>query len=895
MAGEFPDSEEEGLAQASLAQAGDALHGRRPDIPAGFVVHLYEHAVPEDVVRYDPVELAALAERAFDFLSVRTPGTPKVRCETVRLHERGEHKQVTVVEVVNDDMPFLVDSVMGELAERKLEVYLAAHPVFGVRREGDKLVAAGGADAPNHARESFIHVHIETVTDPAVCAELSRALELVLKEVRLAVQDWRPMLERVNAIVAGIKTNPPPLPVDEIAEAIQFLQWLAADNFTFLGVRNYLFDGHELVPDYDSALGIMRNRDLLVLKRGDEHLEFTPEIMAFLMEPRPLIIAKANIHARVHRRAYLDYIGVKHFDADGNLLGEQRFVGLFTSTAYTRSAHGIPYLRRKLASIERRAGFAANSHSGKALANVLEHYPRDELFQVDEDTLYRFAMTILHLDEHPRVRVLARRDRFDRFVSVLVYAPRDRYGSAVRVKIGAYLAQAFIGRVSAFYPFFPEGPLVRVHFIIGRSGGPTPEVARATLEREIETIIRTWTDGLHESLELSHPPETARALFKCYCGAFSEGFHEAYPPAVAAVDVETMEGLSAERPLGVDFRHRQEEDQRTAGLKVWSLERPLPLSERVPVLENMGFKVVDERTYHIAPQGGRSIWFHDMLLERSDGEAIDLQATQGPLEATFLMVMRGAAENDGYNALTLVGGMTWRDVALIRTLSRYLRQVRLPFSQDYMWTTLDQTRRDSPRDRRFVPRALRPACRSRKKPRRHAAGNRCAHRGGAAGGRKPGRRPHPASLPQCGAVGDAHKFLSGRRRRAAKAADRRQVRERQAHHHAAAAPALRDLRLFAAGGRHPSAFRQSRARRYPLVRPAAGLPHRGSWAGEGAAGQERGDRAGRRQGRLRAQADAERRSPRRGAGRRRRHLQAIHLDAARPHRQYRCRRRRRAA
>ena len=307
------------------------------------------------------------------------------------------------------------------------------------------------------------------------------------------------MLERVNAIVADIKTNPPPLPVDEIAEAIQFLQWLAADNFTFLGVRNYLFDGHELVPDYDSALGIMRDRDLRVLKRGDEHLEFTPEIMAFLKEPRPLIIAKANIHARVHRRAYLDYIGVKHFDAGGNLLGEQRFVGLFTSTAYTRSAHGIPYLRRKLAAIERRAGFAANSHSGKALANVLEHYPRDELFQVDEDTLYRFVMTILHLDEHPRVRVLARRDRFDRFVSVLVYAPRDRYDSAVRAKIGAYLAQAFIGRVSAFYPFFPEGPLVRVHFIIGRSGGPTPEVPRATLEREIEAIVRTWTDGLARS------------------------------------------------------------------------------------------------------------------------------------------------------------------------------------------------------------------------------------------------------------------------------------------------------------------------------------------------------------------------------------------------------------
>ena len=688
MAGDLPGSDEETLAHATMAEAGEVLHGRRQEIPAGFVAQLYQRTVPEDVVRYDAIELAALAERAFDFIATRAPGTPKIRCETVRLHEAGEHKLVTVVEVVNDDMPFLVDSVMGELAESKHEIRLAAHPVLRIRRDGDKLTGVADADAPHHTRESFIHVHIETISDPTACASIENALASVLTEVRMAVEDWRPMLERVNAIVADLKTNPPPLPVDEIAEAVQFLQWLAADNFTFLGARNYTVDGNELKPDYDSALGIMRKRDLRVLKRGDEHLEYTPEIMAFLKEPRPMIIAKANIHARVHRRAYLDYIGIKHFDTDGNLIGEQRFVGLFTSTAYTRSAHGIPYLRRKLAAVERRAGFAANSHSGKALANVLEHYPRDELFQVDEDTLYRFVMTILHLDEHPRVRVLARGDRFDRFVSVLVYVPRDRYDSDIRARIGAYLAQAFIGRVSAFYPFFPEGPLVRVHFIIGRSDGSTPQVPRATLEREVEAIVRTWSDGLRDALGLAHSPEAARDLFLRYREAFSEGFHEGYPPAVAARDVEMIEGLTAERPLGVDFHHRHEEDQRTAGLKVWSFKEPLPLSARVPVLENMGFKVVDERTYYVAPQGHESVWFHDMLLERSDGEAIDLQATQRPLESAFLMVMRGQAENDGYNALTLMGGLQWRDVALIRALSRYLRQIRVPFSQDYMWTTL---------------------------------------------------------------------------------------------------------------------------------------------------------------------------------------------------------------
>jgi len=689
MAAENPASEHENAAGAVIDAAGAALAARHNDIAPDFVAQLYAHVVPEDVLCYAAADLSALAERAFDFTSERAPGAPKIRCETVALKESGERRAVSVVEIVNDDMPFLVDSVIGEIAERRLNVQLVAHPVFGVKRDGDKLKALGTPTAAG-ARESFIHIHLEPIAEEAARADLVRALQAVLTEVRLAVQDWRAMLDRANGIVDDLKTNPPPLPVDEIAEAIQFLQWLLADNFTFLGVRNYAFDGNTLAPQFDDALGIMRSPDLRVLKRGDELLEFTPEIMAFLKEPRLLIIAKANIHARVHRRVYLDYIGIKRFDASGNLVGEQRIVGLFTSTAYTRTAHSIPYLRRKIAGVEQRAGFDPGSHSGKALTNVLEHYPRDELFQVDDDSLLHFALAILQLDERPRVRVLARRDRFDRFVSVLVYVPRDRYDSDIRARIGDYLSRAFIGHISTFYPFFPEGPLVRVHFIVGRTGGKVPAVDGATLEREVEAIVRSWTDGLADALALVNPPDKARELFTRYRDAFSIGFQESYVPAVAAGDIRVVESLSEQRPLGVDFHHRLEEEQRAVGLKVWSLNRPLPLSERVPVLENMGFRVVDERTYHVTPKddGTGDAWFHDMLLERADGGMIDLDAGKARLEAAFLMIMRGGAENDGYNALTLAGGLAWRDVALIRTLSRYLRQVRVPFSQDYMWATL---------------------------------------------------------------------------------------------------------------------------------------------------------------------------------------------------------------
>ncbi|HEY1503809.1 MAG TPA: NAD-glutamate dehydrogenase domain-containing protein, partial [Stellaceae bacterium] len=688
-----PADDRDATASRTIERAAAELSGKQRSIPGDFLEQLFGRAVPEDVVHYGTSDLAMLGERAWNFLSERKAGEAKIRFDIVPLAASGDRKAISVLEIANDDMPFLFDSVMGELSERRLPVRLTAHPVLGVKRDANgRLLTLGAADAD--ARESFIHVHIDPIENDAQRAEIVAALQTMLNEVRLAVEDWRPMRERVNEVITELTTTPPPLPVAEIAETIEFLRWLLADNFTFIGVRNYVFDGHDLQPDSRSGLGIMRSPDVRVLRRGQELLEITPEIMAFLKEPRPLIVAKANIHARVHRRVYLDYIGIKRFDDKGNLAGEFRIIGLFTSTAYTRSAHGIPYLRRKIANVEARAGFDPKSHFGKALANVLEHYPRDELFQIDEDTLYQFSVAIMQLDERPRVRVLARRDRFDRFVSIMVFVPRERYDSAIRLKIGEYLANAFLGRVSAFYPYFPEGPLVRVHYIIGRSGGATPAVERVTLEDAVADIIRTWTDGLSDALRLVYPPDKAHELFLRYRDAFTPGFQTVFSPVVTVGDIRIIESLNAERPLGVDFHHRHEENQREVGLKILSLARPLPLSERVPVLENMGFRVVDERTSHIEPKSApgqdesKGVWFHDMLLERRDGGAIELDKGKARLEAAFLMVMRGAAENDGYNALTLAGGLGWRDVALIRALSRYLRQIRVPYSQDYMWTTL---------------------------------------------------------------------------------------------------------------------------------------------------------------------------------------------------------------
>src|SRR3954452_3896075 len=568
-------SDEDPVVGRLIEQAQIIVKSVRGDVPDSFLPLMFAGVPAEDLVRYESRELAELAESAWQFLQQRKPGPPKIRFES-RPGPMGAERvrSVSIIEMINNDMPFLLDSVMAELTQQNVDVRLVLHPIFTVERDQTGALIGFRGDGPAVGaarRESFIHIHVERIEDKARQAQIMEAIGAVLADVRVCVQDWRPMMSRVGEVIAGIKNNPPPLPVEEIAEATQFLEWLVANNFTFLGVRDYALTaaGDKYEPIFESGLGILRAPDVRVLRRGDELVSITPEVMAFLKEPKALIITKANVYSRVHRRVTMDYIGVKRFSMDGRLIGEFRIVGLFTSTAYTRATRSIPYLRRKVDNLMRRSGFDPDGHSGKAFAAVLENYSRDELFQIDEDTLYQFVLAIMHLDERPRVRVLARRDRFDLFVSILVFVPRERFESSVRIAIGSYLAGVYNGKVAAFFPFFPEGPLVRVHFIIARSGGETPNPERATLEQAVEALVRTWTDGLAEALTLVHDSAKAQQLVRRYRDAFPVAYRDSYPATTAVADIRLIETLSPIRPLGADFYVRRDGDQAGAGLKVW--------------------------------------------------------------------------------------------------------------------------------------------------------------------------------------------------------------------------------------------------------------------------------------------------------------------------------------
>ncbi len=659
-----------------------------------FIAALYAGATKDELEQYERAELAEVGMAASKFHTSYKVGKGKIRISSPDVTARsdfGLEEPVSVIEVLNENMPFLVDSIMGELQERSYRIHLVLHPILETKRSGAGTYSKAASVVP--VRESFIHIHVDRIESDDERKDLKDSLEKILTDVRVVVADWRRMMGRLDNAVDAFQTSPPPIPVDEIAEGLHFLRWLIEANFTFLGMREYSFDPEKpesrFRPVKGTGLGILRDPDLKVLRRGSDLVSFTPELREFLMQPVPLIVTKANVRSLVHRRTHMDYIGVKLFTEDGKLSGELRIVGLFTSTAYTRSTRNIPYLRRKVDYVLRATGYDEESHTGKALQNILEQYPRDELFQIEPDILARFALAVQHLNEHPRIRVLARVDKFDRFVSVLVFVPKDRFTTEVQEEVGQYLATKFDGRVSAFYPTFPDGMLARVHFIIGRYRGETPRPEQARLEADIANIVRNWDDRLHAALASGAELSKLDELRSRFSGAFSGAYQEAFGADQAVSDIAVMEEIAGSTNIAVDFLNQNPDGDAKPGLKLFSPDTPIALSERVPMLENMGFNVISERSYQINPHERGHVSLHEMVLDVADGGAIDL-AKSGPLlEDCFKAIWAGKAENDGYIGLVLRAGLSWRQVSIIQAYSRYLRQARIPFSQDYMWTTLN--------------------------------------------------------------------------------------------------------------------------------------------------------------------------------------------------------------
>lgn len=660
-----------------------------------FVQNLFTHGNAEDLAQYDPEDLSQMASTIWKRLESRHAHTHQIRISNPDIKARSEYgapTALTAIEIINDDMPFLFDSIMGELNGRGLNIRMVLHPIFTTTRDSKGLRAKN--DSGNPLRESVILIHVDQIRSEAERAALTDALDAVLKAVRVTVSDWHAMIDRIRDAIKTFRTTPPPLPPERITETIHFLEWLINDNFTLIGTRQYRFDGtskekkQTLIPE--SSLGILRDPSVKVLRRGQKLVTITPELSEFLAQPAPLIITKANTRSLVHRRAHLDYIGLKLFSKDGELESELRIIGLFTSTAYTKSARVIPYLKHKVDTVLQQTGFEPSTHFGKTLIDVLETYPRDELFQIDQQLLTEFALTIMQLHEHPRLRVLVRIDKFDRFASIIVFVPRDCFSTDTSKKIGDYLARSYDGRVSAVHPAFLTGVLVRVHYIIGRSDeGRAPLIQTHQLETDIIELIRGWKDKLLAALAYSTETQPAHHLQQKYANAFSPAYQDLFDASTALDDIRIIEHLNDKERLAVAFMDCADENGNRVSFKLYSLGSPIALSDRVPILENMGFRVIDERSYFVHPEKSATVYLHDMTLTSQNMKG-DLARIEPLLANCFKAVWHGDAEDDGYNGLTLRAELHWYDVTVLRAYSRYLRQILVPYSQDYMWATLNK-------------------------------------------------------------------------------------------------------------------------------------------------------------------------------------------------------------
>ena len=718
-----------GLIDAVVGHIHDRREKKDARVLEGFVRQYYGEVAPEDLVQFNAETLYGEALSIWRFAQKRKPGEPKLRVYNPRHEEHGWQSTHTVVEIVNDDMPFLVDSInsalnrqdlflpaaeaAGFVAARRqqsprvggeLMVYLLVHPILRVRRDSaGKLIEVLGPDddAKGAVDESILHVEVSQQSSQTELDTIRDSLERVLGDVRATVEDWRPALAKVDEIIDDLDAAPPPLPKHEIAEAKAFLAWIRDDHFTFLGFREYRL-GRRGGNDYlhlDEASGLGVLRHVRPESRARSEAPLSAAVSRSARRKQLLIITKAYDRATVHRPVYMDYIGVRTFDKKGKVTGERRFVGLFTSAAYNRNPRDIPMLRNKVARVIEQSPFPQGSHNGKALLNILETYPRDELFQTGTDDLYEFCHGILHLEERQRIRLFMRRDDYARFFSCLIYVKRDRYDSDLRRKMQDELLKALNGASAEYTTQLSEAVMARLHFIVhtppgeavaddGDDIGTRRVTDTDVIEQRLVAATRLWTDDLKEACVERWGEAEGMALYHRYQDAFPAAYSEDFSAQTAVADIDKIKGM-ADDGIAMNLYNRIDAREGVLHFKVYHQRDPVPLSDILPRLENMGLKVIAEAPYLVEPQGAEGgYWIDDFSMESKRGVAFDVPKVKAPFEDAFARIWAKDIEDDGFNQLVLGAGLSWREVTIIRAYCKFRLQVWKAFSQHEMHEVL---------------------------------------------------------------------------------------------------------------------------------------------------------------------------------------------------------------
>jgi len=651
-----------------------------------FVREYFGHVDPEDLDTRAVADLYGTALSHWNFAHKRAPGQARVRVFNPTIEEHGWQSTHTIIEIVNDDMPFLVDSVAMEVNRHGLTLHLMSHPIIGVIRDTVGVLTGLAYDG---ARESFIHVEVDRTVGAAQLEGLAADIERVLGDVRRSYADWAAMRRQIATIAGELEGQPPPIPAAELEEGRAFLHWLADNHFTFIGYRR-----HDLVViDGSDALKVVAGSSLGVLREAEDKpvsasfAALPPAVRAYARRPELLVITKSTARSTVHRPGYLDYIAVKRFDAAGKVCGEDRFLGLFTSTAYSANPVDIPLLRRKAANVVAASGVEPGGHAAKALRNILVNYPRDELFQIAEEDLLRIATGILQLGERQRFRLFVRCDPFERFLSCLIYAPRENYTTELRQKWQAILMEAFNGASSDFNVFLSESVLARIHITVRTTPGAIPAFDVREVEARLVASARRWSDDLKAALVDAQGEAHGLLQLRQFVAAFPAGYREEYPARAAVADIAMMSRLTAAMPLAMNLYRPLEAPPGTLRFKLFHRGNPVSLSDSLPMLEHMGVKVQDEHPHRIAPEGVPAVAMHDFGLLTMHAD-VDVDALHQVFEDAFGKIFRGEVESDDFNRLVVAARMPADDIVVLRAYGKYMRQIGFALSQAFIESTL---------------------------------------------------------------------------------------------------------------------------------------------------------------------------------------------------------------
>jgi glutamate dehydrogenase len=699
-----PDEAKDDLLRRAAETCVGHTRGERPEIDdvLGYLRLYYRHVAAEDLSSRDPADIWGPAMFHRQLGEDRPQGRAKVRAFTPTVDDQGWDSGHSVVQVVTDDMPFLVDSVTMELNRHQLSTHLIVHPQLKICRDVAGRLQGQGDGEGLVLEESWIHIEIDRQTDRTVLAGLEEDIQRVLRDVRAAVEDEDKMRSLARTIAADLRRTLPPLPEEETADGVELLDWLADDHFTFLGYREYALetgdDGERLRAVPGTGRGILRSDE----PESTSFASLPPEVRAKAHEPHLLVLTKANSRATVHRPAYLDYVGVKKFGDGGEVVGERRFLGLFTHAAYSESIEHVPVLRYKLAAVLDRAGLSADSYDGKDLVEILETYPRDDLFQIPVDELYPVAMSVLRLRERKQLRLFVRKDAYGRYMSCLVFLPRDRYTTQIRLRIQEILRSAFDGVSVDYSAMVGDSALARLHVVVrGERGRPLPDdVDLAELEARLAGATRSWADDLVEAIVEQFGEEKAGTLTRRYANAFPEGYKADFPARTACADLKRLEALTEPGQIAINLYEPYGAQAGDRRLKVYRLGPPISLSHVLPLLHNMGVEVVDERPYEIAPENSRRSWIYDLGLRYEPSPDVDESDIKELFQDAFTALWRDLVESDPFNALVLRAGLAWRPVMALRAYARYLRQTGTTFSERY----IEQVLVDNPRIARLLVR-----------------------------------------------------------------------------------------------------------------------------------------------------------------------------------------------